>query len=534
MDTSGEIIVPLKETFSSSWMGSLWFQIFLLTAFGLGIFFRVAGLGNKIYSHDEAYTSLYAAGHLKSEVITSIRDGEDHTVQEIQRFLKPGGNEAIADALSSILDGPQQTPLFYLLAYYWMRLIGYTPAAMRGLAAIFGLLSIPATYWFSKEVFQSQRIALLSTALFAISPFHILFAQDARYYSLWTLATLLSSAALLHAIRKNSPSTWFIYSLTLILGVYSHQLFILVTLVHGFYFAGLFLAHHKGKSAGFLSACLLTLLAYTPWLFVMMTYWDRAAGQMAWVNRQIPWYQYIQNWVVIFSSPFLDFDFFFGNLISYLLRALVLALVAYSFLFLVLHASKQEKLFLLLMFIISAGAFIVPDLILGGIRSIGGRYFVSANIATILVVAFFIANALDQPRPNTYRMLRLSIGLLMVASVCSNLNSLQSETWWNKELGRVRPEFVHEINKDQTLLIVSTGYHGSTIGDVLLLSLEVDSDVHFRLLEEPDHILYPSNYDYVYWFPGSFQEVQEISENERLQVSEAIPGTLWRIDGIKE
>lgn len=530
MKTTDRMVNSHVQTAANHWVDTLWFRILLLTSLGLGVFFRVAGLGDKIYSHDEAYTSLYAAGYNKGDILINIRDGEDHTAQDIRRFLQPAGANSITDTLSSMLEGPQQSPLFYLLAHYWMRLIGYIPAALRGLAAIFGLLSIPGMYWFSKELFQSQRIAWLSTALFAISPYHILFAQDARYYSLWTLATLLSSAALLHAMRKNNVSVWLIYSLTLILGLYSHQLFILVVLVHGFYFAGLFLLRHKREYFGFVSACLLAFLAFTPWLYVMATYWDRAAGQMAWANQHIPWHRYIQGWALIFSSPFIDFDFASGNLIPYLLRALVLGLIAYSFLFLVLHGSKQQKIFLLPLFIVSAGIFIVPDMLLGGIRSVSGRYFVPVNIVTIMVVAHLLANRSDHARPNTFVRWQLLISLLIVASLVSNVNSLQAETWWNKELGRVRPEFVREIDQDKTLLIVRTGYHGSTIGDVLLMSLEVDSDVNFRLSEH-ENFENLMNYDHVYWFPGSNEEVQEISKEERLQVREVLPGALWQIEG---
>jgi uncharacterized membrane protein len=523
-----------RQASAKQWIHSLWFRLLLIAAFALGIVFRLSGLGNKIYSHDEAYTSLYAAGYHKGEVLTSIRDDKDHTASDIQRFLKPGEDRGIGDTFTSILSGPQQSPLFFLLAHYWMRLVGHTPAAMRGLAAIFGLLSIPAMYWFSREVFQSQPIAVLSSALFAISPFHILFSQDARYYSLWTFATVVSSAALFSAIRRDNLRAWLVYSLALILGVYSHQLFILVAVVHGIYFAALFILHYKREFGGFLSACLIAFLAYTPWLFVMITYWDRAVGQMDWVNYQIPWYRYLQRWALIFSSPVLDFEFSFGNLIPYLLRALVLVLVAYSLVFLVVNGSKQQTIFLLLLSLIPSGAFIVPDMILGGIRSIGGRYFVPANIAIILMIAFLIGTRLNQARPAAYSRLKLLFGLLMVAGIASNLNSLLVENWWNKELGRVRPEFVDEIDKDRALLIVSTGYDGTTFGDILLLSLEVDSGVHFRIPQDPDDIEYNGNYDFTYWFPGSNQKVQEISKTKGLQVREVLENTLWRIEGNTE
>ena len=484
-----------------------------------------------MYSHDEAYTSLFAAGYDRNEVVLGMQDGKDHAAEELRKFLKPGQGRGIDATLRAVFSGAQQAPLFFLLAHYWMRLIGYTPAAMRGLAAIFGILSILPMYWLSWELFQSRRAALLSTALFALSPFHILFSQDARYYSLWTLATLLSSAALLRAMRRNDTGAWLLYSLTLMLGVYSHQLFVLVALVHGSYFAVLFLRQHRREYLGFLSACLLAFFAFTPWVYVMINNWDSAAGQMLWVTKQIPWHRYVQAWALIFTSPLIDLDFASGNLIPYVLRAVVLTLIVYSSVFLMLRGSQQQKLFQLLMLLIPAGALIVPDMILGGIRSVSGRYFVPASTTIILVVAHFLAKRLDQTSPDKHVRWRVAISLLMAASIFSNVNSLQADIWWNKELGRVRPDFIREINKDHALLIVSTGYRGETIGELMLLGLEVDADVHFRVLSTLESIEDFGNYDLVFWFPGSLKEVQQISEKQGLRIRNVLPdGSLWQIE----
>jgi hypothetical protein len=307
-------------------------------------------------------------------------------------------------------------------------------------------------------------------------------------------------------------------------------LFVLVALVHAVYVAILFILHHKREYAGFLYACLFALLACTPWLYVILTHWEDATGQMAWVQQQIPWTRYLQGWAVIFSSPFLDLDIASGNLISYLLRVPVLILIAYSFVFLIGRRPLQEKLFLLLLCIIPASVFIIPDMLFGGIRSVSGRYFAPVNIAILLVVARFLLNRLDQFPSRTSVGVKLLIGALVAANIASNLNSWKADNWWNKELGRVRPEFVSEINKDNTLLIVSTGYYGSTIGDMLLLSFEVDADVHFKLLGTPEHVEYSGDYDHVYWFASSQQEVQEISKRDGFQVTEVLPFTLWQID----
>lgn len=145
----------------------------------------------------------------------------------------------------------------------------------------------------------------------------------------------------------------------------------------------------------------------------------------------------------------------------------------------------------------------VPDLLFGGIRSINERYFVPANIAMILVAANFLVNTQN----NSIYNKKLLACLFPVVSIFSNINILLSESWWNKELGRVNSEFIHVIDKDQTLLIVS-GSRPSNLGDIHLLGFEVDSDVHFRLYENPDSTENIHQYQNVNWFPSSYEDIQ--------------------------
>jgi hypothetical protein len=160
---------------------------------------------------------------------------------------------------------------------------------------------------------------------------------------------------------------------------------------------------------------------------------------------------------------------------------------------------------------------------------VSGRYFIATNIVTIPVIVYFLSNTLDRAEGSSGKKWRILVGLLVTMEIISNVNSLYAETWWNKELSQVRPQFIDEINKEQTILIVS-GLYPTNFGDVLLLSLEVNPYVHFRLYEDPEAIEIPNQNKQVYWFPSSYEDVQEISEKKGLQVREVLPGTLWKIE----
>jgi uncharacterized membrane protein len=71
--------------------------------------------------------------------------------------------------------------------------------------------------------------------LLAISPFQILYAQESREYSLWMLITVLSSIALLRAIRLKTRLTWVIYGVTLVFGLYTYPFFALTIIGYGIY-----------------------------------------------------------------------------------------------------------------------------------------------------------------------------------------------------------------------------------------------------------------------------------------------------------
>jgi uncharacterized membrane protein len=72
--------------------------------------------------------------------------------------------------------------------------------------------------------------AWLAVAIIAISPFQIVYAQEARPYSLFVMLILLSSAVLLGGMRLKTNSSWAIYAVTLVVGFYSHLLLEIVAI----------------------------------------------------------------------------------------------------------------------------------------------------------------------------------------------------------------------------------------------------------------------------------------------------------------
>jgi uncharacterized membrane protein len=142
---------------------------------------------------------------------------------------------------------PQLSPLYFILARFWVQSLGPQVVAVRSLSAWISLLVFPRAYWLCWELFRSASVGWMAVTIVAVRPFHVLYGQEATPYMMFAVLVLLSNAILLRAIalqkstaRFKSPSklskaVWSIYAIALSLGLYSSLLFFLVAFAHGIY-----------------------------------------------------------------------------------------------------------------------------------------------------------------------------------------------------------------------------------------------------------------------------------------------------------
>lgn len=505
-------------------------QLLFFLSIVLGVFFRFSGLGNKIFSHDEAYTSLRAAGYTGSEAIDVIWDGRTISKDEIQFFLTPKNDKNVFDTISVIARSePQLSPLYFILAHYWMRWVGFSAAAMRGLAALLSLFAIVGMYRVTLELFESQKIARLSVIFIALSPFSILMAQDSRSYSLWASMTLLSSASFLIAIRKNEKITWVIYSLSVIVGLYSHIFFALVVIAHGLYLVTVREARLEGRFLRYLVTSIMALLAFTPWLLQIFTRWNFVISRIDVTNTQVS-LLHVQRWITIFASPFLDLYIGQRNVIPYVLRIPVLLLIGYALFVLVSSTHRRVWAFLLLLIGTTTLPLLLSDLFRGGILSIQGRYFVSANVTIIIVLAYLLVNKLSMHANRSRVTWYLITAFLFTAQISSAFNILFSETWWTKRLTYNDPAVGHVLNQDSQPLLIVYGLTPTDLGDVLALSYSVDEDVRFQLYQDTAVEELPEGFSNIYWFHQTYGDFISADGGKQYQPVEVVAYLLWRID----
>ena len=81
-------------------------------------------------------------------------------------------------------------PLYYTLLKLWILFFGESEAALRSLSTVIGILTIPLIYVLGRSL-GNQQLGLIAALLLAISPINIQYSQEARGYTLLTLAVTL-------------------------------------------------------------------------------------------------------------------------------------------------------------------------------------------------------------------------------------------------------------------------------------------------------------------------------------------------------
>lgn len=149
--------------------------------------------------------------------------------------------------------GDFNSPFYYILLYFWMRIFGRSEVALRGLSVLAFLLFLIVVLKFSRHLFRSEKAAEYTTILMAVNPMLLYYAFELRMYSLLILFTALSMYML---YVKNWK--WYIVSATL--GMYAHPFMAFVILAQNIYLA----ITHRFRTT--IRNDLLILLFYLPWL----------------------------------------------------------------------------------------------------------------------------------------------------------------------------------------------------------------------------------------------------------------------------
>lgn len=496
------------------------FNIFFITVLLLGIFFRFYNLDQKVYWFDETITSLRSAGYTETELIQHTYDGNEIGSDTLKNYLQPSSNKGFPEVIRSLAtEDSQHPPLYFLMLHLWMKLFGSSTSLVRSLSAIFSLLTLPLMYWLCIELFESHLTAKVATILIAISPFHILYAQEAREYSLWIATTLLSSITLLRAIRINTKFSWFIYAISMIASLYTFLFSGFVLISHIIYL----ITREKfrlSKVINSLLAYIPATIAFMPWLIVVVINYNKIKQTTSWSTQRLPILfpangndSLTGQWGLNLSRLFIDIDNKSGDFLTFILITTTIALVIYSLYFLYQKSSPKIWIFIFTIIVVLAGYLMIPDIVFRSQRSAMSRYLIPSYLGIEIAVAYIISKKIISPKIWQKRLWSSVMLILVSVGIFSCILSSQSEGWWTKiQSYSIRP-IARTINAVDSPLVISD----TSVGNILPLVWILDSDVKLKLLVKNHLPVIPENFNDIFLYKPSKSMQEGLQSNYKIE-----------------
>ncbi|MBK8902054.1 MAG: glycosyltransferase family 39 protein [Anaerolineaceae bacterium] len=185
-------------------------------------------------------------------------------------------------------------PLYFWLLHFWRLLSGDSEFGLRLLSAIYGLLTIPATYLLGKRI-NGRFTGLLAALFITISRFDIGWSQEMRMYALSALLGALALWAAVGVWQVDRRRDWLLYILFMVLGLYNLYLAVMVLVTANLVWLFLVWPHTADRWRNFWHWSLAqaaVLLLYTPWLAYALgriPTWSRANPVEPWSFLKIYW-----------------------------------------------------------------------------------------------------------------------------------------------------------------------------------------------------------------------------------------------------
>jgi uncharacterized membrane protein len=194
-------------------------------------------------------------------------------------------------------------PLFYLLLKIWIVVCGETLVWLRLLPALLGIAAIVPFVLLCRELQLSRNERNLALLLMAVNGYLIKYAQELRMYSLLMFLSLCSLWLFIKIFRTEQASRKQLVWLFLVnvLLVYSHYAGWLIVILEGL----TVVIWHRCMARRFTAAIAITMLAYAPWVFLVIRNAEAGKGlgqNIGWVMR--PTFRDVTQLYSLLNKPF--------------------------------------------------------------------------------------------------------------------------------------------------------------------------------------------------------------------------------------
>ncbi|MEG4516730.1 MULTISPECIES: glycosyltransferase family 39 protein [unclassified Microcoleus] len=528
-----------------------------------GIWFRFTNLERKVYSFDESITSLRISGYTWTEMVQQDFQGNTISVADLQRkYQQINPEKTWWDTVKGLAtEEPQLSPLYFILVKFWVQLFGPQVATVRSLSALIILLVFPSIYWLCWELFRSASVGWMAVTIVAVSPFHVLYAQEARPYMMFAVLVLLSNAILLRALAKpaptgatptkrivlqNSPTTsklskavWSIYAIALTFGLYSSLLFFLVVFAHGIYVIITENCRFSKTLIAYLLASVAAIMIFAPWIGILLYNSEKIDATVGFPRFSLPLMSSLQPLILLNCRMFIDTHWAGGiiklgasglatDLIRLIVVAVLLLAIAYSLYSLCCLTAKGVWLFVLTAIGITAIVLIV-------VRGVADRYMVPYILAIQIAVAYlFTTKIAAATNPRQQKLWQLGLIALISSGIVSCVVSSQSQLWWNKypSSTKYNPQVAAMVNQAKKPLVITQGGNNIT-GKILSVSYLLKPQVQLVLAVKPEQVKIPDGFSDVFLYRPTEAlqfELEKVQKYNITPIDKPDDGWLWRVE----
>jgi uncharacterized membrane protein len=453
----------------------------------IGVLLRVIPIEHRFFWGDEVLTALRISGYSELTVVEDQYTGQPIRPSTLQQYQTPAKTPGWGHTIQVLTDHPEHPPLYYALNRVWTRLwmlFGSRPIlAIRSLSAVLSVAVLPIAFWLMWDAFGATA-AWTAIALLSVSPLHVLYAQDARQYSLWILLTVLSSWLLVRAVRTSETQlpitrslppvakrSWLGYTIAIALGLYTHLLFSLVMMSQGMYV--LARDSWRIKAIGqYGRSVAIAVLLWLPWLWVLVSRFDRVQDAVEKAQSDRALADWLEDILRISNRVFFNADLTMAN--GVLMLVIAVALIG------LWQQSQPERWLILMLVLIPAIALIVPDVLTGSTQSTRVRYMIPVFLGIQLAIALWFADGLRSSQRWRSHCWRFGWAIFLVGSVAGSLVGVSQTDvpWVNSGKAQDYLAIADRIRQSDHTQIISD----TSPVRAIALSHELDDSVRFYLI----------------------------------------------------
>jgi mannosyltransferase len=175
-------------------------------------------------------------------------------------------------------------PLYYGIAWFWVRIFGDDEAGLRSLSALCGVLVVPVAWAAARKLVgdwagpsAGARAGLITAALTACNPFLVWYSQEGRSYEMLVLFSALSLLAFAWLRAAPSPRLAALWALACALAMWTHYYGVVVAVPE----AAWLLWEHRGRERCILAA--IGAVALSGLVLVPLIVVQNSTGNDIWI-----------------------------------------------------------------------------------------------------------------------------------------------------------------------------------------------------------------------------------------------------------